>query len=152
MAGAGCIKMASPLNVDQSKRPHPMTLHPNEIPERAHPQEALQLMQDMGLVLIDIRTPSEWMRTGIAKGAVTLTAAGPEFAEHVLDLLGGDKSRPVGLVCASGNRSAFVQRFLQSNGFTGVVNVVEGMTGGPGAGPGWILRGLPTVPYHHRAA
>lgn len=127
-----------------------MTIAATTIPERAHPQDAHKLMKDAGLVLVDIRTEGEWMRTGVAEGAVTLTASGPEFADHILDLLGGDKARPVGLVCASGNRSAYVQRFLQAQGFTHVVNVVEGMTGGFGAGPGWILRGLPTVPYHHQ--
>ncbi|MCB1504722.1 MAG: hypothetical protein KDJ47_07060 [Hyphomicrobiaceae bacterium] len=121
-----------------------------QIPDRVHPQEAHKLMQDAGLVLIDIRTEGEWMRSGIAEGAITLTAAGPEFVEHVLELLGNDKTKPFALICASGNRSAHVQRFMQAHGFTQAVNVVEGMTGGFGAGPGWILRGLPTVPYHHR--
>ncbi|MCB1522258.1 MAG: hypothetical protein KDJ37_17035 [Hyphomicrobiaceae bacterium] len=119
------------------------------IPERVHPQEALKLMQDVGLVLVDIRTAPEWMRSGVAKGAVTLTPTGPEFVDDIARLLDGDKTRPVGLICASGNRSAHAQRFLQAQGFTNVANVVEGMTGGAGAGPGWILRGLPTVPYHH---
>lgn len=127
-----------------------MTAMTAAIPDHAHPQDAHKLMQEHGMVLVDIRTEGEWMRTGVAEGAVTLTAAGPEFVEHVLDLLGGDKTKPVGLVCASGNRSAHAQRYLKAHGFTNVVNVVEGMTGGFGAGPGWILRGLPTVTYHHR--
>lgn len=123
-----------------------------KIPDRVHPQEAHQFMKDAGLVLVDIRTEGEWMRTGVAEGAVTMTAAGPEFVEHLLDLLNGDKAKPVAFICASGTRSAHVQRFLQAHGFSNAVNVVEGMTGGFGAGPGWILRGLPTVPYHHRRA
>ncbi|MGD9784162.1 MAG: rhodanese-like domain-containing protein [Hyphomicrobiaceae bacterium] len=120
------------------------------VPDHVHPQEAHRLMRDVGLVLVDIRTPSEWMRTGIAEGAVPLTPTGPHFADEIASLLGGDKSRPVGLICGSGARSAQAQRFLAANGFTQVTNVVEGMTGAGGAGPGWILRGLPTVPYHHR--
>lgn len=122
------------------------------IPERVHPQEAHQFMKDAGLVLVDIRTEGEWMRTGIAEGAVTMTPTGPEFLDHLLDLLGGDKNRPVAFICASGTRSAHLQRILVGHGFTNAINVVEGMTGGFGAGPGWILRGLPTVPYHHRRA
>ena len=127
-----------------------MLMTATRIPDRVHPQQAHTFMKDDDLVLIDIRTEGEWMRTGVAQGAVALTAAGPEFVDHVLDLLGGDKTRPVALICASGNRSAHVQRYMQAHGFTQVVNVVEGMTGGAGAGPGWILRGLPTVAYHHR--
>lgn len=121
------------------------------VPERVHPQDAHRLMKEVGMVLIDIRTAGEWMRTGIAEGAVALTPSGPHFADDVAELLEGDKTRPVGLICASGNRSAGAQRFLKQMGFTNVANVVEGMTGGFGAGPGWILRGLPTVPYHHHA-
>ncbi len=120
-----------------------------KIPERIHPQQAHDFMKNAGLVLIDIRTEGEWMRTGVAEGAVAMTAAGPEFVSQVLELIEGDKNRPFALICASGARSAHVQRFMQANGFTQAVNVVEGMTGGVGAGPGWILRGLPTVPYHH---
>lgn len=127
-----------------------MEMTVTKIPDRVHPQQAYDFMKNSGLVLIDIRTEGEWMRSGVAEGAVTMTAAGPEFVNHVLELLDGDKGRPVALICASGNRSAHVQRFMQQLGFTQVVNVVEGMTGGFGAGPGWILRGLPTVPYHHR--
>lgn len=120
------------------------------LPDRLHPQEAHALMQEIGLVLIDIRTPPEWMRTGLAEGAIALTPSGAEFVKEVLDLLGGDKTKPFALICASGNRSAHAQRFMQSQGFKHCINVVEGMTGGFGAGPGWILRGLPTVSYHHR--
>lgn len=126
------------------------TMTATKIPDRVHPQEAHQHMTQDGLVLVDIRTEGEWMRTGVAEGAVTMTASGPEFVDHLLDLLGGDKTKPVAFICASGARSAHVQRFLLAHGFTHAVNVVEGMTGGFGAGPGWILRGLPTVPYHHR--
>ena len=128
------------------------TMTATKIPDRLHPQDAHHHMKNDGLVVVDIRTEGDWMRTGVAEGAVTMTAAGPEFIEHVLDLLGGDKTKPVAFICASGARSAHVQRALQAHGFTHAVNVIEGMTGGFGAGPGWILRGLPTVPYHHRRA
>lgn len=127
----------------------PMKPSATNLPDRVHPQEAHALMKDIGLVLIDIRTAPEWMRTGVAEGAVAMTPQGPEFVNDVLDLLGGDKTKPFALICASGNRSAHAQRFMQSQGFTHCINVVEGMTGGFGAGPGWILRGLPTVAYHH---
>lgn len=119
----------------------------DNLPDRVHPQEAHTLMKEIGLVLVDIRTPPEWMRTGIAEGAIALTPSGPDFVNDILDLLGGDKAKPFALICASGNRSAHAQRFMQAQGFTNCINVVEGMTGGPG--PGWIMRGLPTVSYHH---
>ncbi|MGD9670035.1 MAG: rhodanese-like domain-containing protein [Hyphomicrobiaceae bacterium] len=129
-----------------------MDITATKIPDHLHPQDAHKFMRDAGLVLIDVRTEGEWIRTGLAEGAVAMTASGPEFVDGLLDLLGGDKTKPVAFICASGARSAHVQRFLLAHGFTNAINVVEGMVGGAGAGPGWILRGLPTVPYHHRRA
>ncbi len=121
-----------------------------KLPDHVHPQDAYKLMQKDGLILVDVRTKGEWMRTGLAEGAVAMTPTGPEFVDHLLNLIDGDKTKPVAFICASGARSAHVQRYLQANGFTNAINVVEGMSGGAGAGPGWILRGLPTVSYHHR--
>ena len=49
------------------------------------------------------------------------------------------------LICRTGNRTGQVQKFLQAQGFTNVLNVSEGMAGS-GAGPGWARRGLPIEP------
>ena len=52
------------------------------------------------------------------------------------------ENAPIALICRTGNRTTQVQRYLQSQGFTNVYNVKEGMAGS-GAGPGWLKRGLP---------
>ncbi|MBI5898006.1 MAG: rhodanese-like domain-containing protein [Rhodocyclales bacterium] len=98
------------------------------------------------ITLIDIRTPPEWKETGVAKGAQLLNMLHPQgapgFTNALLDKLKGDKNAPIALICRTGNRTTQVQRYLQSQGFTNVYNVKEGMAGS-GAGPGWIKRGLP---------
>ncbi|MCB1548760.1 MAG: hypothetical protein KDJ41_13125 [Hyphomicrobiaceae bacterium] len=99
------------------------------------------------LVLVDIRTPGEWLKTGLPAGAVALTPTGPEFLDQVEAALDGDRTRPLALICASGMRSAQLQMILEARGFTGVVDVSEGMLGNRSAGPGWIAGGLPIVPY-----
>ena len=98
------------------------------------------------VTLIDIRTPPEWKETGVAKGAKLLNMLHPQgapgFTNALLEQVKGDKNAPIALICRTGNRSTQVQRYLQSQGFTQVYNVKEGMAGS-GAGPGWIKRSLP---------
>jgi len=102
------------------------------------------------IVLIDIRHPSEWRETGVASPAKTITMHDPKgpsaFLDAVVKAVGGDMSRPVALICASGVRSTWAQRFLAARGFRRVCNVKEGMLG-TGSRPGWIRRGLPVQPY-----
>lgn len=85
--------------------------------------------------------------TGLPSGARAATihnAAGLRgFLDEVLALAGGDRDRRIAFICAGGVRSARAQRFLESEGFTQVLDVDEGMLGRPDA-PGWINRGLPT--------
>jgi rhodanese-related sulfurtransferase len=98
------------------------------------------------ITLIDIRTPPEWKETGFAKGAKLVNMLHPQgapgFTNALLEQVKGDRNAPIALICRTGNRTTQVQRYLQSQGFTQVYNVKEGMAGS-GAGPGWIKRGLP---------
>ncbi len=117
--------------------------------EKIAPAAALQEVESGALLLIDVRSPQEWHMTGLPSGARAATihnAAGlGGFLDEVLALAGGDRDRRIALICAGGVRSARAQRFLESEGFTQVLDVDEGMLGRPDA-PGWINRGLPTEP------
>ena len=114
-------------------------------PDMAAPDAAAAVAAGK-ITLIDIRTPPEWKETGIAKGASLLNMLHPQgapgFTNALLEKVKGDRSAPIALICRTGNRTTQVQRYLQSQGFTQVYNVKEGMAGS-GAGPGWIKRGLP---------
>ncbi len=98
------------------------------------------------VTLIDIRRPEEWRQTGVAKGALRINMLhpkGPEgFMHEVLQVVGNDRNAPIVLICRTGSRTAQVQRYLQSQGFTKVWHVSEGMAGSK-AGPGWLRLGLP---------
>lgn len=94
------------------------------------------------IVLLDIRRPEEWSATGSGEGAVRLDMRRPDFANEVLRLVEGDPSRPIAVICARGNRSAWLSARMSEAGFTSVVDVSEGMMGSD-AGPGWLARGLP---------
>ena len=116
------------------------------------PEEASVLAARGKLTIVDIRLPFEWAETGLPAGAEGVSLQNPEtfdvrpaFVADILRALGGDKDRPIALICARGNRSAFAQRLLAASGFTTVHDISEGVLGGPN-GPGWRDRALPTEP------
>jgi len=98
------------------------------------------------ILLIDIRTPQEWRQTGVPDGAITLTmhTSESEFYRRVLAAVGRDRSKPIALICAAGNRSRWASNFLTRKGFTNVANISEGFFGN-GILPGWRARELPVA-------
>lgn len=109
--------------------------------DRAH-----RLAKAGEVLLIDIRRPQEWRKTGVPDGALALTMHTSEesFYQRVLAAVRRDKTRPVALICAAGNRSRWASNFLGSKGFTRIANVAEGFFGN-GSLPGWRARGLPVA-------
>ena len=99
------------------------------------------------ILLVDIRRPSEWRQTGIASSAIAISMHKDNFLKKLDMLMGGDKKRPVAFICATGNRSGYVQKVLSQRGYTNVISVSEGMLGGKN-GRGWIPSGLPVTPYN----
>jgi rhodanese-related sulfurtransferase len=96
------------------------------------------------ILLIDIRRPDEWARTGTGAGAQPLDMRRKDFVDALLQITGGETSRPVALICARGVRSARMSNLLEKAGFSNIIDVPEGMMGSR-AGPGWLKRGLPVV-------
>ncbi len=105
--------------------------------------EAHKAAADKNLVFIDIRTPQEWKETGIATTAHPVSMHQKGFLQKLDKLIGGDKTKKIALICATGARSAYIQSELKKRGYTNTISVAEGMLGGPN-GKGWIPRGLPT--------
>jgi len=118
-----------------------------EFPTSISAIEAQQMAVDGKIVFIDIRSPGEWMQTGLPDGAIGLTPRDMSFIDELLLIVEGNKAHPIALICATGNRSAQLQRFLVDQGFEAVIDVNEGMHGNRSSGPGWIMRGLPTQPH-----
>ena len=103
---------------------------------------AFELSQRKEMKLIDIRRPSEWRQTGVGRGAHKISMHQSGFVARIDALLGGDRSKPVALICARGQRSSNMKARLNALGFTNVTNVKEGMLGSK-SGPGWLKRKLP---------
>lgn len=96
------------------------------------------------MVLLDIRTREEWLETGVAEGAWPVSMHTPQFGPELSAILQRFSDRKIGLICATGGRTAYVVDILEKNGIKGVIDVSEGMLGNP-RGPGWVARKLPIV-------
>lgn len=105
-------------------------------------EEAYETASAGEIILVDIRRPDEWARTGIGDGAHPIDMRRDDFVASLDTLTGADKSVPVALICARGVRSARLSNALSEAGYTKIINVPEGMLGSR-AGPGWIETGLP---------
>ena len=109
-------------------------------------REAYEKAKKGEILLVDIRTPQEWRQTGIGDGAKPITMHSRDFLQKLYEATGGDMNRPVAFICATGSRSAFVTRELAKRGWSHIINISEGMLGGPN-GKGWIPSGLPVKPW-----
>ena len=97
--------------------------------------------------IIDVRNPWEWKKTGVPKGAWTVTIHGSKgltgFVAEVISAVGGNKRKPVAVICARGTRSAQAAAELILSGFENVWNIREGMLGNMQDGGGWLKHDLP---------
>jgi len=111
-------------------------------------KEAYRKAASGDLILIDVRHETEWRSTGIGAHAIPITMHQKikSFVKQLRATVGPVNSKPVALICAEGVRSGYLQHALKLYGFSGIINVREGMNGGR-SGPGWIKAGLPVRPY-----
>ncbi len=105
--------------------------------DRAH-----ELAKAGDILLVDIRRPDEWAKTGSAAPGARLDMRRADFTDALSVLVDGDRDAPIALICARGVRSARLTNQLTEAGFTNIIDIPEGMLGSS-AGPGWLKRGLP---------
>ena len=108
------------------------------------PGQAHQAALAGDILLIDIRRPDEWKKTGVGEGAQKLDMRRKDFIAALTQLADGDLNRPIAIICARGVRSDRTSLKLEKAGFTRIIDVPEGMLGSR-AGPGWLERGLPVT-------
>ena len=106
------------------------------------PPEALAAAAAGDILIVDIRRPDEWSKTGIAQYAVPIDMRADDFLTQLAAARSSD-TQPVAVICARGVRSARMTRRLETAGIGPIVDIPEGMLGSR-AGPGWLDRGLPT--------
>ena len=108
------------------------------------PQTAHAKAEAGEIVLVDIRTPEEWRETGVPASAhaITMNQQPAAFLAALGSVAGTDKTKPIALICRTGNRSAHLAAELRKAGFKNISDVAEGVAGGRN-GPGWLRGGLP---------
>ncbi|MEE9314146.1 MAG: rhodanese-like domain-containing protein [Rhizobiaceae bacterium] len=104
--------------------------------------EASKLSKSGVVYLVDIRHPDEWKQTGVPESAAPISMHVGGFLQKLAKLTGGKKDAKIALICAHGNRSTYISDELEKRGFTGIINVGEGMLGSK-QGPGWLAAKLP---------
>lgn len=92
------------------------------------------LRQKPDLILLDVRTPSEYAE-GHLPNSVNVDVLAPDFERRAAEVLG--QQRSVALYCRSGHRSRQAAAQLTRKGYT----VYELSTGWMG----WVEAALPTV-------
>lgn len=110
------------------------------------PPEVLDAVRAGRVLLVDVRRPDEWAKTGVAEGAVPIDLRREDFTHAVADARASD-SQPVAVICARGVRSRRMTIRLDEAGIAPIVDIPEGMLGSR-AGPGWLERGLPVVAWN----
>lgn len=94
--------------------------------------EALALLADKEVFLLEVRTPGENATARLAGD----TLVPLPVLEQQLDALPTDKKRPVLIYCRSGNRSVTAARILAKNGHEKIYNLQGGIIA-------WQKAGLP---------
>ncbi|MCF6321478.1 MAG: rhodanese-like domain-containing protein [Rhizobiaceae bacterium] len=103
--------------------------------------DALREIEAGNMILLDIRSPGEWKETGVASVAVPLTMHSKTFIQGYEKIVSENPGKKIGIICAVGGRTAWLQAELAKRGLGDVTDIAEGMLGSK-AGPGWIARGM----------
>jgi hydroxyacylglutathione hydrolase len=80
-------------------------------------------LNNQGVLLLDVREPSEWKNEGYVENAERIFFADmPEKAGSL------SKDKPIAVTCSVGNRSSIAASILERKGYKNVCNVLGGMT------------------------
>src|ERR1051326_6037476 len=91
--------------------------------DEADPKRAQALIGE-GALVVDVRERDEWEQ-GRIPGAVHIPRG---YLESRIEQAAPDRSRPVVLYCAAGNRSAFAAKTLAELGYERPVSLAGGYT------------------------
>ncbi len=106
--------------------------------------EAHAALQSDLIRMIDVRSRAEWTETGVAERTWAISLHEDRFSDRLFAARELAGNRELALICATGGRSGSVMRSLRQAGYTGFIDVSEGMLGSQ-LGAGWIASGLPVV-------
>ena len=111
-------------------------------PASLSPREAQEAATAGTLILIDIRSSSEWADTGVPRGAIRLDAESPGFEVRLAGLRLDNPGKRIALIDRTGGLASSVRQKLAGRGWRDLVAVRGGMLGQGG----WLAEKLPVVP------
>ena len=88
------------------------------------PQTFLSTAKQSGVVVVDVRTPSEYA-AGHVDGAINIDVEGAGFDDEIAKL---DKNATYAVYCHSGRRSGLATDAMAKAGFTHVYNLQGGIS------------------------
>jgi rhodanese-related sulfurtransferase len=89
-------------------------------------EPSAQQLQDVPVLLIDIRQPQEWVETGVLPNALLLTFNDPaSFLQQLQPHL--QPGQPVALICRTGNRTARAAQMIAASLDVPVIDVAGGI-------------------------
>lgn len=98
----------------------------NSTVPKLSPAQAAEKMRASGVLVVDVRDPTEVQQTGKIKGALNVSRGMLEFRadpESQYHNPAFQKDKTILLHCASGGRSALAGKTLQDMGYTNVFNI-----------------------------
>lgn len=103
---------------------------------------------ESGVQIVDIRTPGEWVETGLVKGSIPIMffdERGQYDVATFLDKLRKqvDTSKEFALICRTGSRTVPVSDFLSKKFDYKVINITGGIMNG-------MRNGIPLEPYRQK--
>ncbi len=91
-----------------------------------------QSLLDSKIPIVDIRTPPEWVETGIVKGSIPIMFFNEQGKYDINSFLTElnkkvDTTKPFALICRTGSRTKIVSAFLSTKLNYKVTNIVGGI-------------------------
>lgn len=102
----------------------------NEAIKKVDPIEFSEVVNQPGVIVLDVRTPEEFNAGHIAN-AVNINLEGSDFASEVSKL---DKDSTVAVYCRSGNRSGVATKQMAELGFVDMYDMQGGIIDWEAAG------------------
>ena len=111
-------------------------------PASLSPREAHDAARAGALILIDIRSATEWADTGVPRGAIRLDAESAGFEVRLAGLKLDNPGKRIALIDRTGGLASSIRQKLAGRGWRDLVAVRGGMLGQDG----WLAQKLPVEP------
>jgi rhodanese-related sulfurtransferase len=110
-------------NTSRQQKENNLKTQQENIVINVSPKEAMKLIEQDNLIVIDVRTPEEY-QSGHIPGAININVNDPSFQEKAKTI---DSNKKILVYCRSGHRSTIASNQLKDLGFTKIYNLKGGI-------------------------